>query len=108
MIVEVLSPDSTEGFDRGRKFAYYRACPTVREYVLVSTTHQEVEVFGRTAEGWAVYHAYGAGETVELPSIAVRVAVRALYARTEVPEFLEMPRDPDDGDDAVPRSHPVV
>jgi Uma2 family endonuclease len=90
VIVEVLSPDSTEAFDRGRKFAYYRACPTVQEYVLVNTTHRAVEVFRRTSEGWTVYHAYGADETVELTSIEVRVAVSALYARTEVPEFLAM------------------
>ncbi len=28
LIVEVLS-DSTEAYDRGRKFGYYRACPTI-------------------------------------------------------------------------------
>lgn len=90
LVVEVLSPDSTEAFDRGRKFAFYRACPTVREYVLVSTTHQAVEVFRRTAEGWGVYHEYGAGETVDLSSIGVRLAVAALYARTEVPASQEV------------------
>jgi hypothetical protein len=58
--------------------------------VLVNTTHQTVEVFRRTSEGWTVYHAYGAGETVELTSIEIRVAVSAFYARTVVPEFLEM------------------
>ncbi len=36
LIAEVLS-SSTEAYDRGRKFAYYRACPTVQEYVLVDT-----------------------------------------------------------------------
>ncbi len=40
VIVVVLSPDSTEGYDRGRKFGYYRACPTVQEYVLVATDHR--------------------------------------------------------------------
>src|SRR5712692_3010003 len=36
VIVEVLS-DSTEAYDRGRKFSLYRACPTVQEYMLVAT-----------------------------------------------------------------------
>ncbi len=43
LIVEVLS-DSTEAYDRGRKFGLYRACPTVQEYVLVATKYQAVEV----------------------------------------------------------------
>ena len=91
VIVEVLSPDSTEGYDRGRKFAYYRACPTVQEYVLVSTSHYSVEVFRRTPDGWSAYHAYGPGDRVELASIGVHVTVAALYARTEVPEILDLP-----------------
>src|SRR5436190_1513984 len=32
VVVEVLSP-STEAIDRGKKAAYYRACPTIKEYM---------------------------------------------------------------------------
>ncbi len=35
IIMEILS-DSTEAFDRGDKFAYYRAIPTLKEYILIS------------------------------------------------------------------------
>ncbi len=35
LIVEVLS-DSTEAYDRGKKFAHYRTLPSFAEYVLVS------------------------------------------------------------------------
>lgn len=91
VIVGVLSPDSTEGYDRGKKFAYYRACPTVEEYVLVSTSHHSVEVFRQMPEGWTVYHAYGPGDRVELASIGVHVAVGDLYMLTEVPEILDLP-----------------
>src|SRR5271166_5473431 len=41
MIVEVLS-DSTESYDRGRKFGHYRRLPSLREYVLVA--QDEVKV----------------------------------------------------------------
>ena len=50
VIVEVLSP-STEAYDRGEKFGYYRPCPTVQEYVLIATSVQGVDVFRRTAQG---------------------------------------------------------
>ena len=61
VIVEVLS-DSTEGYDRGRKFGLYRACPTIQAYMVVATRYQGVEVYSRTAQGWTSYHAYGPGE----------------------------------------------
>jgi Uma2 family endonuclease len=91
VIVEVLSPDSTEGYDRGDKFGYYRACPTIQEYVLVSMTRRAVETFRRTSEGWTAYHAYGPGDEVELVSIGVRFPVASLYRRTEVAEGADGP-----------------
>ena len=50
VIVEVLSA-STEARDRGMKFEYYRACPTVQEYMLVSTRRQLIEVYCRNSGG---------------------------------------------------------
>lgn len=88
VVVEVLS-DSTEGYDRGRKFAYYRQCPTLEEYVLVATDHQAVEVFRCTEHGWTAYHAYSLGDTVELVSIGVHIPVAAFYRRTTVKESFE-------------------
>jgi Uma2 family endonuclease len=84
VIVEVLSPDSTAEYDRGRKFGYYRACPTVQEYMLVETAYQSVEVYRRAPESWA-YQAWGPGEVVELGSINVRIPVAAIYRLTHVP-----------------------
>lgn len=40
--------ESTEAYDRGEKFSYYRARPSVQEYVLVATRFQLIEVFHRT------------------------------------------------------------
>jgi len=89
VVVEVLSP-STETYNRGRKFGYYRACPTIQEYVLVATDYQTVEVFRRTLKVWE-YQAYGPGDEVELTSINVRFPLAVLYMRTTVPEILDEP-----------------
>ena len=83
VIVEVLS-DSTEQEDRTPKFALYRACPSVQEYVLIATEHQGVEVYHRTEQGW-VYQDYGPGSSVALESIDVRLPVDQLYRLTDVP-----------------------
>lgn len=44
LIVEVLS-DSTEAYDRGDKFEYYKTLSSFREYVLVSQSKPLVDVF---------------------------------------------------------------
>ncbi len=90
LIVEVLS-ESTEAYDRGKKFAFYRQCPTIEEYVLVATDHQAVEVFHRTPEGWSAYHArlYGPGDTIELASLNIQFPLANLYQRTTVRESLD-------------------
>jgi Uma2 family endonuclease len=90
VIVEVLS-DTTEAYDRGEKFGYYRECPAVQEYVLVSTRRQLVEVYRRTQEGW-ILHVYKPGDEVELTSIDVHFPLAALYELTDVPEIVEVPK----------------
>lgn len=99
VIVEVLS-DSTEAYDRGKKFAFCRQCPTIEEYVLISTDNQTVEVFHRIAEGWMEYHArvYGPGDTVELASLGIQFSLAALYRRTTVKELLSDVGDIDDSE----------
>jgi Uma2 family endonuclease len=67
------------------KFGYYRACPTIQEYVLIATKYQAVEVYRRTEQGWTAYRAYGPDDDLELESIGIRFPVATLYKRTDVP-----------------------
>jgi Uma2 family endonuclease len=84
LIVEVLSP-STEAFDRGQKFAYYRECTTIQEYVLIDSQRPAVEVFKRERNSFWTYHAFEPGEDVELASIDVRFPVDAVYEDINFP-----------------------
>lgn len=78
LVVEVLSP-STEAYDRGRKLAYYRDCPTIWEYMLVDSQRQTVEVFRREKNKLWTYHAFGPGDEVELASLGVRFPLMKAY-----------------------------
>lgn len=89
VVVEVLSP-STEKEDRTTKFALYRACPSVQEYVLIATEFQAVEVYRRDRLRWT-YQWYGPGECIELESVGAQLAVDNLYRRTDVPATLPRP-----------------
>lgn len=89
LVVEVLS-DSTEAYDRGKKFGYYRACQHVQEYVLIASKYQTVEVYRRTSPKWT-YDAYGPGDDVELASIGVRLPLALLYRNAGVPAGVDEP-----------------
>lgn len=82
VIFEVLS-ESTEAHDRGRKFRWYRACPSVEEYVLVAADRRQAEIFRRRhdADLWE-YTAYGPDDGLELRSVGLTVAVARLYRGT--------------------------
>ncbi|GAC1469664.1 MAG: Uma2 family endonuclease [Ktedonobacteraceae bacterium] len=84
VIVEVLSP-GTMNYDRGKKFLYYRECPTLQEYVIIYTEYQAVEVFKREKQNLWTLRAFGPGDIVELMSINVRFPVSTVYQKTTVP-----------------------
>jgi len=77
LLVEVLS-DSTEAFDRGRKFEQYRRIPSLREYVLVRQDEPHIEVYTREAQGWVLREA-GRGEKIGLASIGCELDVDSVY-----------------------------
>ncbi len=78
LVIEVLS-QSTEGYDRGLKFEYYRACSTIDEYVLVETQRQAVDVYRRARKDLWTLHFFRAGDTVELASVNISLPMSALY-----------------------------
>ena len=83
LIVEVLSP-STFRIDRGEKRLAYQACPTMQEYLMVSSQRQEVEVLRRGADGEWKKTVYLAKETVQLLSIELSIAMNDIYENTGI------------------------
>lgn len=83
LILEVLS-DSTEAYDRGRKFEHYRQIPSLREYVLASQKEPRLEVFIRQDDGqWLWREAAGVAATLELPALQVKLPLHEIYAKVE-------------------------
>ena len=82
LIIEVLSP-STEGIDRGTKFAKYRKFATLQEYVLVQVEQPGVEVFRRNQQGKWVLSEYGLGESLQLESVNVEISIADLYRQVQ-------------------------
>lgn len=83
VIVEVLS-DSTEAYDRGKKFEHYRQIASLREYLLVSTREPRIEQFLRQSDGnWLLRDAAGTNSEIELPSLGVTLRLAEVFIRVE-------------------------
>jgi Uma2 family endonuclease len=83
VIVEVLS-NSTEAYDRGRKFEHYRQIVTLREYVLVSQTEPRVEQFIRQADDrWLLVEATGINTMLEIPSLRATISLAEVFAKVK-------------------------
>ena len=78
VIFEVLSPRSTEGYDRGPKFRRYRTLETLEDYVLVDTAGPLVEVHSRPEWKPTIYE--GLDAVARIPSVGVEIALADLYA----------------------------
>lgn len=83
LVIEVLS-SSTESFDRGKKFAYYRTVPSIREYVLVSQTEPMVEAFYKQDEKvWQYTVAKGLEETIIFQTLQAELMLKDIYQKVE-------------------------
>ena len=70
MLFEVLSPDSTEGYDRETKLPAYMQIPSARAVVFVHQRAMRVEVWRRSGEHEAWTHAVHEGR-VQVPLEAI-------------------------------------
>jgi Uma2 family endonuclease len=85
VIVEVLS-DSTEAYDRGAKFEFYRQIPSLQEYLLASQRQARIEQFiRRPGDEWLLREASGLDAKLSLPSLDITLNLREVFANVEFP-----------------------
>jgi Uma2 family endonuclease len=85
LLLEVLS-ESTEAYDRGKKFDHCRQIPTLREYVLVAQDRPHLERFQRNADDtWTLTVVSGLDRSITFPSVGVIVALAEIYHKVQFP-----------------------
>jgi Uma2 family endonuclease len=90
IVFEVLSP-TTEAYDRGEKFAQYRARESLREYVLVNPYEPFVEHYARAAHGeWVLRTVEGGDAAVSLAAAGIAIPLAELHEGAD-----QLPPDPD-------------
>ena len=85
-IFEILSR-STEGYDRGEKFANYRMLESLTDFILVPQYRPLVEHFARQPdETWLLRSYEGLKAVLLLPSIGCELPLANIYDKVEWPE----------------------
>jgi Uma2 family endonuclease len=83
-IAEVLSP-STEAFDRGGKFAIYRQIPSLREYLLVSQSRIQAELYTRGPDHrWTLTDYTRPEDLIVLESLGCSLRLADLYDKVDL------------------------
>ena len=86
IIIEVLS-DTTEAYDRGDKFAHYRALESLTDYLLVAQNEPRIEHFARqTDRSWRYSVADGLEAVIEIATIDCVLQLAEVYERATFPE----------------------
>ena len=81
LIVEILS-ETTESYDRGKKFMHYRSIESLREYVLISQEEALIEKYVKSGDGfWVLSEAVGTKSQIKFDSIDCVVALKEVYNR---------------------------
>ena len=94
LIAEVLS-DSTEAYDRGKKFDHYRKLASLREYLLVAQDSPTLERFSRNPDGtWTLTIASGLEQSLQLAAIGVTLSLAEVYDKVDFPAAPEPVPEP--------------
>ena len=89
VIIEVLS-DSTEAYDRGGKFAHYRALESLSDYLLIAQDQPRIEHFRRQKDGqWLYSAADGLEAQVAIATIGCVLHLAEVYERVSFAESAE-------------------
>ena len=81
LLMDVLS-ESTEGYDRGRKFQHYRSIESLKEYVLVSQDEARIEKYIKQGDGfWVLSEAVGLDSEINLDSIECDLRLSEIFAK---------------------------
>jgi Uma2 family endonuclease len=85
LIIEVLSP-STEAFDLGYKFTYYKSIESFTEYMLVAQDRPHITLYTKqSAEVWIHREFNSLEDKIYLSSLDCELSVAEIYIDIEFP-----------------------
>jgi len=83
LIMEVLS-QSTQDYDRGTKFTYYRSIPELQEYILIDQYSYKIEQFSKNnQEQWLLKEYQTQKENLFLASLKLQLNIIDIYEQVK-------------------------
>ncbi|MDQ2731170.1 MAG: Uma2 family endonuclease [Armatimonadota bacterium] len=84
LIVEVLSR-STEAYDRGDKFEFYRKLDSLMDFVLITQNRMRVEHYTRKSDGtWLLSELTLPHQTVQLAALQCEILLSEIYSKVKL------------------------
>jgi Uma2 family endonuclease len=97
VLIEVLS-ETTEAYDRGRKFERYREIESFQEYVLVAQDRPSVEVYRRQPSGlWTLQPYLGIEASAAIVAAGIDLPLAEIYTGITFPPEKEESDPPPKG-----------
>jgi Uma2 family endonuclease len=85
VIFEVLSP-STEDYNRGKKFFFYRQIPSFKEYILIDSTKPFVEISRLQENGaWKFETVADPNGQLFIASVGISIPMAEVYRNVSFP-----------------------
>jgi Uma2 family endonuclease len=85
LIVEILS-DSTESFDRGDKFTYYKSIESFNEYILIAQHRPHITQYVKQSENtWSYQEINGLDNQIHIYSMDCDLDLSQIYENVEFP-----------------------
>ena len=82
-MIEVLS-ETTESYDRGKKFQHYRSINSLQEYVLVAQDEARIEKYIKTGDGfWLLSKAVELDAEIEFSSVQCSIPLSEIYDKID-------------------------
>ncbi|MCB1178231.1 MAG: Uma2 family endonuclease [Leptospiraceae bacterium] len=82
VLIEVLSP-STQDYDKGSKFTFYREIDSLKEYILVDSIKYKVEKFKKLEQGDWLFTETKEDEELKIESIDCTLSLKDIYEGVE-------------------------
>ena len=93
LIVEILSP-STQSFDVGDKFTYYKSIESFTEYLLIAQDKPHIVLYTKQSKEVWLHREYNSLEDkIYLSSLDCEISVAEIYLDIEFPK-IERPKHP--------------
>ena len=83
VILEILSP-STRNIDKGRKFLYYQAIPSLKEYLLIDTQKRRIYILRKQPSGQWLQDLPVQTGSIFIETINFHLSLSDIYNRTGI------------------------